>query len=75
MAFRSKIQGVLEQKRGTIGQIAGWYPYALMTYWGLRSQKILLVILEQQQKTSSTSQEVDEVILGSSSKTFEGMFR
>ncbi len=36
-----------------------------MTDLGLTSQKILLVILEQQQKTSSTSQEVDEVILGS----------
>ena len=57
MAFRSKIR--------CIGQIAGWYPYALMTDLGLTSQKILLVILEQQQKTSSTSQEVDEVILGS----------
>jgi hypothetical protein len=65
VAFRSKIQGVLEQKRGTIGQIAGWYPYALMTDLSLTSQKILLVILEQQQKTSSTSQEVDEVIFGS----------
>ena len=65
MAFRSKIQGVLEQKRGTIGQIAGWYPYALMTDLSLTSQKILLVILEQQQKTSTTSQEVDEVIFGS----------
>lgn len=65
MAFRSEIQGVLEQKRGTIGQIAGWYPYALMTDLSLTSQKILLVILEQQQKTSSTSHEVDEVILGS----------
>ena len=39
MAFRSKIQGVLEQKRGTIGQIAGWYPYALMTDLSLTSQK------------------------------------
>ena len=62
MAFRNKIQGVLEQKQVTIGQIAGWYPYALMTDWGLTSQKIPLVILEQQQKTSSTSQEVDEVM-------------
>jgi hypothetical protein len=73
VAFRNKIQGVLEQKQVTIGQIAGWYPYALMTDLSLTSQKILLVIFDSYKKTSSTSFEVDEVILGSSSKTFDGM--